>query len=365
MSMFNDKKLRTLIAVTALVALAACGGGGGGDADSVDPAAPTPPPWGSLTLSGGNAVVGSIARVEPNSVPTHTGRGPSDPRAVFWTMDNAGDARATSALPAQRRIAQVIVGTDLATGGSLVGLVIAKFWVNADPNQPATVSAIINCGGAGATGLYADLPRNPSCDNITVDYSRRAVRFNKAALPDSALTIDGELTYADNTPRAGTTGTSAALASCPFNPNVSVMAPPAANAACLAGRYVGISDMNRECTVAIIAGAGSPVIDVQIDGFTASYRHFALSEDFANDLSSALNGPLVQRTWESYFTPSPVGDVDPATIRDYLMVSHTDLPVYAGVTAAQHGIFFLLAHSSAPAGVAGPFDIKSCFVPML
>jgi hypothetical protein len=363
--MFNDKKLRTLIAATALMALAACGGGGGGGADSVDPAAPTPPPWGSLTLSGGDAVVGSIARVEPNSVPVHTGRGPSDPRAVFWTMDNASDARATSALPAQRRIAQVIVGSDLATSGSLVGLVIAKFWVNADPNQPATVSTIINCGGAGATGLYADFPRSASCDNITVDYSRRAVRFTGAAFPDSALTIDGELTYADNTPRAGTTGTSAALASCSFNPNVAVVAPPSADAACLAGRYVGISDMNRECTVAITAGAGSPVIDVQIDGFAASYRHFALSEDFVSDLSSPLNGPLVQRTWESYFTPNPVGNVDPATIQDYMIVSHTDLPVYAGVTAAQHGISFLLGHSSAPAGVAGPFDIKSCFVPML
>jgi hypothetical protein len=228
------------------------------------------------------------------------------------------------------------------------------------PDAVPTASLTINCGGAGAQGLYADLPRDAQCDRITVDTARRAVRFSAVVLAGGEVPLDGELTYPDFAIDASSTASSASLSACPVPEAEGVqLNPPSADAACLSGEYRGVSDTNRTCSVSIINDSGNSTVRVDIDGFTATYERLGSRDYFTQTVDGVL-----QRSWEYRFTPQALGPIDPAVATQSVTVGVTNVPQRFGSTGVVHAASFLITHDTAPAGVAGPYDVKFCVAPL-
>jgi hypothetical protein len=287
-------------------------------------------------------------------VPAHIGV--ANAQAWFWSMDNADDARGTASMPA-RRIARLTINAEPQASGALVGLLALQLYVDADPSSSPTAQAVLNCGGG--TGAFASSPRDAACDAIRINAEQRSVRFS--AVVAAGITLDGELSYPDNLPRSTTTVTAAALASCPAGPpaETPLLAPPWTDAACLAGSYSGISDTNRPCSVTVSSLAQPASVTVNVDGFSRSYAYLASRSGSIGNQSPG--GSLLGGNLREYIvTPYAAGAADP-NAADGVLIGLSTTPIFASAEGPLLGLVFGVVHSSAPAGVAGPYDVKACF----
>jgi hypothetical protein len=349
----TDAQTARRCAMSALVAaalLSACGGGGGDDAPGPTPTPQEPPPWGSLTLTGTGAVGQALSKFTPNRVPFAGQDDSSTNHSLLWTYNNLYDPRATVAEPSTVNSGDLLITTDIVSpSGAFIGQLTAGFFLNAPDASSPTHSAVLNCGGG--SGLYAAFARDAGCDRITWNATTRTVRFDNVTLPNIATALNGELSYPSFEVSATTTGRASSWGACPAATN-DVAPLRWSDAQCLNGTYVGVSDNNKPCMLTV--DSATETARVEIDGYTQTYR-FGLGYE---GIARTVNGVL-QRTWEFYFGTTAM--LPTAQAADALLVSMGDRPELRwGNTALGNSLGFVVQHTSAPAGVAGPVDTKFC-----
>jgi hypothetical protein len=345
-------------------ALAGCGGGGGGDAGVAQlPGAASA--WGEVALGGSQfaAVAAAVPRIVPNTVPQHT-VGDAGLQRLDWVMDGAYDARAQLAPARPQARVNVSVVSDSGASGAFVGELTLAIDVDAGTADARSASFVAHCGGASPSGLFAALPRDAGCEAIVLDWTHHELRFNAAALTGGAATLNGRLAFIDHDPQAATTASAPALRACPLTPGGAAAAlPAAAGAACLAGAYHGVSDTGGACSVVIDTAGAAPQVQVAVDGYARSYAHFARMQGGLRD-GSGIN----ETHWTYWFTALPTDGSDPADLSnpagasEFVMADFGNLAVFAAADGPVQAVSFAVAHVTAPAGVAGPVDVKFCHV---
>lgn len=356
---------RRIAAAAFAATLAGCGGGGGGDA-AVGGPADSASKWGAVSLGGSQfaAVAAAVPRIVPNTVPQHT-LGDAGLQRLDWVMDGAYDARATLAATQPRARVEVSVVSESGVSGAFVGeLTLA---IDVDPGTASAhhVAFVAHCGGASPSGLFATLPRDAGCAAITLDWAGHELRMDAAALIGGTAALNGRLVFIDHDPLAATTASAAALRGCPLTPSGAAVALPAASGAdCLAGTYHGVSDTGGACSVVIdTATGGTPSVQVAIDGYAQAYAHLARMQGGLRD-GSAVN----ETHWTYWFTTQQTDGSDPSDLSnpagasEFVMADFGNLAVFAAADGPVQAISFAVAHATAPAGVAGPVDVKFCHV---
>lgn len=362
-------RCRRIAAPAALLmatALAGCGGGGGGGIAGGGGAAADAAPWGQVALGGtAFADVTAAAKVVPNTVPLHT-VGEAGLQRLDWVMDNAYTARSSLPVPDPRVIAHLFVTSEAGVSGALVGTFDLVVDVAPAGGAAKRASVSLLCGGTSPSGVFSALPRQAGCDAITLDWTRRELKLGALALANGAGTLDGTLKFTSHEPAAATTARAAALRTCALTPAGAAVALPAADtAACLAGTYVGTSDTGGTCSVTIeVPASGTPKVQVAVDGYAQTYAHLARRQ------GETKPGTAGELHWTYWFTTAATDGSDPSDasnprgVSEFVMADFGNLATLAASGGPVLGVGFAVAHATAPAGVAGPVDVKFCSVPL-
>lgn len=350
-----------LVSSSLALALAACGGGGTDDGAS----SPTPTPltaiWGRVTTSGSGEIARALPSIAPNTVPAHVVDRTRALQSVFWTTDSGYDARSGVAPPNPALASNIVVTaeTGAAAGTRFVGQLAVLLRAGATSSSASTASAAVTCGGD--SGPYAGLPRDAGCDAIAFDGVAHTLRLINLALPGANTSLSGELRYTPLLLQTGVGGTTpelvTALSLCPAVAGGVSTAVDWLDAACLAGRFVGTSDDDKVCGVDI--NPVTRIANVNIDGYVQSYgfvSQLKYSQESSNDISF---GQGTARNWTYRLTREATAGarVENAPIDQLILNFSNDTRVEGGAVLSIGAAVF---HTTAPAGVAGPVDVKFC-----
>jgi hypothetical protein len=351
-----------ILPICLVLTLASCGGGGGNDDDTSAPA-PVPPNaiWGRITTSGSGEIARALPSIAPNTVPAYVVDRTRALQSVFWTTDNGYDARSSVAPPTPRLASNIVVTaeTGAVAGASFVGHLAVLLQTGASSSSASTASAAITCGGD--SGPFAGLPRDAGCDGIAFDGAAHTLRLTNLALPGANTSLSGELRYTPLTLQTGIGGTTpgldAALSLCPAIAGEVSTAVGWPDAACLRGRFVGTSDDDKACAVDI--NLVNRVARVNIDGYEQNYGFVAQLEYSQQASDEPIYGQGTRRNWTWRFAREATGGarIDDASVDQLIINFGSDTRIEGGAVLAVAAAVF---HTTAPAGVAGPVDVKFC-----
>jgi hypothetical protein len=357
--------IRSLFLATMACALAAgCGGGGGGN-NNDDASAPAPTPatalWGRVTTSGSGEIARALPSIAPNTVPAHVVDRTRALQSVFWTTDNNFDARSGIAPPTPRLASNIVVTAEsgAVAGSRFVGQVALLLQTGATSSSASTASAAITCGSD--SGPFAGLPRDAGCEAIAFDGMAHTLRLTNLALPGADSSLSGELRYTPLALQAGTggttTGLSAALSLCPSIAGEVSTALGWPDVGCLGGRFVGTSDDDKPCTVDV--DLVTRVASANIDGYAQSYGFVAQLEYSQQSSDEAVYGQGTARDWTYRFARQATAGarIDDAPVDQLIVNFGSDTRVEGGQVLSVAAAVF---HTTAPAGAAGPVDVKFC-----
>jgi hypothetical protein len=351
-----------LLPICIALTLAACGGGGGSD-DGASAPAPTPRAaiWGRLTSSGSGEIARALPSIAPNTVPAHVVDRTRALQSVFWTADIAYDARSSVAPSTPWVAANIVVTaeTGAVAGAPFVGQLALLLRAGPTTSSASTASTAITCGGE--SGPFIGLPRDAGCDAIGFDGAAHTLRLTRLALPGADTSLSGELRYTPLALQIGTGGTTANLAAalslCPSTAGQVSTAVDWPSATCLGGRFVGTSDDDKVCSVDVDLVTRSA--RVSIDGYEQSYGFVAQLESSQETSDELIYGQGTRRNWTYRLARQATGGarIDDTPVDQLIVNFSSDTRIESGAVLSVAAAVF---HTTAPAGVAGPVDVKFC-----